>query len=217
MRENLIFRNDSTSELQSVEITKEYVDMINKVKSKTGLGLDQLDNHSEDDYIDFLEVSVQPDAEEPFLTVFQEEKETPEPQTVSKPVKVIPKQSQSYSQADPPSNASLLETQMNHTPLTLINSSKRKANDDNLQINAKRSKSNLESFFHDMAEITKKFPAEVQSSVQKDICETLEGIEKKYSEKVLQKDINLTNLSMLPKMILIPCSMIDKKTAKNSF
>ena len=76
----------------------------------------------------------------------------------------------------------------------------------------KQMKSGLELFFESMAQTVKKLPSKVQSDIKLDICRIVTEAEVRFSNQLFEDNDEETIPApgLIPKLVLIPCSMIDK-------
>ncbi|XP_033216433.1 uncharacterized protein LOC117172522 [Belonocnema kinseyi] len=78
----------------------------------------------------------------------------------------------------------------------------------------KQIKSGLELFFDSMAQTVKKLPSKVQADIKLDICRIVTEAEVRFSKRLLEETDEETggpDSGLIPKLVLIPCSMIDKQ------
>lgn len=77
----------------------------------------------------------------------------------------------------------------------------------------KQIKSGLELFFDSMAQTVKKLPSKVQADIKLDICRIVTEAEVRFSKRLLEDTDEETapDSGLIPKLVLIPCSMIDKQ------
>ena len=76
----------------------------------------------------------------------------------------------------------------------------------------KESKSSLELFFDSMAQTVKKLPTKVQADIKMNICRIVTEAEVRFSNRLLENkdEDSVPQSGLIPKLVLIPCSMIDK-------
>lgn len=99
-----------------------------------------------------------------------------------------------------------------------------KNNDKNSETNfeqvylAPENKSSIELFFESMAQTVKKLPPKAQADIKLNICKIVTEAEVEYvnsGQNAAQNTQKLLKSSaVLPKMVLIPCNMLDKKDSK---
>ncbi|XP_020278405.1 uncharacterized protein LOC109852041 [Pseudomyrmex gracilis] len=79
-------------------------------------------------------------------------------------------------------------------------------------------KSSIELFFESMAQTVKKLPPKAQADIKLNICKIVTEAEVEYVNSGQNAAKNTQHLvkssSVLPKMVLIPCNMLDKKDSK---
>ncbi|XP_015605714.1 uncharacterized protein LOC107272755 [Cephus cinctus] len=105
------------------------------------------------------------------------------------------------------------------TPTTpLKGSSSLKLQDTNLDhmYLAPEGKSSIELFFNSMAQTVKKLPAKVQADIKMEICKIVTEAEVRYSTRNMPQSTQqfIAPPGMIPKLVLIPCSMIDGQNNK---
>lgn len=94
-----------------------------------------------------------------------------------------------------------------------------KDNDGNLEqiYLAPESKSSIELFFDSMAQTVKKLPPKAQADIKMNICKIVTEAEVRYSAQNVPQSTRqfITPPGMIPKLVLIPCDMIDNQNGKD--
>ncbi|GAB1861706.1 FAD-dependent oxidoreductase domain-containing protein 1 [Camponotus japonicus] len=108
------------------------------------------------------------------------------------------------------------------TPSTLTSPTKKsssaKDNDPNFEqvYLAPESKSSIELFFDSMAQTVKKLPPKAQADIKMNICKIVTETEIQYSGQSKPQSTQqfVAPPGMIPKLVLIPCNMIDNQNVK---
>lgn len=81
---------------------------------------------------------------------------------------------------------------------------------------APEGKSGIELFFDSMAQTVKRLPAKAQADIKMEICKLVTEAEVKYSGQTVAQNTQqfIAPPGMIPKLVLIPCSMIDNANNK---
>lgn len=81
---------------------------------------------------------------------------------------------------------------------------------------APEGKSGIELFFDSMAQTVKRLPAKAQADIKMEICKLVTEAEVKYSKQTATQNTQqfIAPPGMIPKLVLIPCSMIDNANNK---
>lgn len=87
---------------------------------------------------------------------------------------------------------------------------KKLENEISVEDDEKLMKSSLELFFDSMAQTVKKLPSKAQADIKLDICRIVTEAETRFSKNIQGKNKEIGKNSGIPKLVLIPCSMIDK-------
>lgn len=94
-----------------------------------------------------------------------------------------------------------------------------KDNDSNFEqvYLAPESKSSIELFFDSMAQTVKKLPPKAQADIKMNICKIVTEAEVRYSGQNMPQSTQqfITPPGMIPKLVLIPCNMIDNQNGKD--
>lgn len=109
------------------------------------------------------------------------------------------------------------------TPNTLASptkgSSNAKDNDPNFEqvYLAPESKSSIELFFDSMAQTVKKLPPKAQADIKMNICKIVTETEVQYSGQSKPQSTQqfIAPPGMIPKLVLVPCNMIDNQNVKD--
>lgn len=82
---------------------------------------------------------------------------------------------------------------------------------------APEGKTGIELFFDSMAETVKRLPHKAQADIKMDICKIITEAEVKYSGRNRPQSTQqfITPPGMIPKLVLIPCNMIDNQNSKS--
>lgn len=82
---------------------------------------------------------------------------------------------------------------------------------------APESKSSIELFFDSMAQTVKKLPPKAQADIKMNICKIVTETEVRYSgqNKPQSTQQFIAPPGMIPKLVLIPCNMIDNQNVKD--
>jgi len=75
----------------------------------------------------------------------------------------------------------------------------------------------IELFFDSMAQTVKKLPPKAQADIKMHICKLVTEAEMQYSNQSVPQSTQqfIAPPGMIPKLVLIPCNMIDNQNAKN--
>lgn len=75
----------------------------------------------------------------------------------------------------------------------------------------------IDLFFDSMAQTVKKLPPKVQADLKMHICKLVTEAEVRYSGQNMPQSTQqfIAPRGMIPKLVLIPCNMIDKQEAKD--
>ncbi|XP_046748784.1 uncharacterized protein LOC124412710 [Diprion similis] len=268
----LKFPYESDYQPQCVELSEEYIQDINAGDNNTEGLLEQLEDRTDDDFTEYLEVLEETTAD-PILDESEDQKiemledsnsfqqiansnemqqvivTTPIQQIESKFRKIRPKRAKYEHQptVDVSNTYSILKNSNQNTgnliipstsangsttgPIFLRNSTvlptpvspTKNANDIKLtETNidqvylAPEGKSSIELFFDSMAETVKKLPAKAQADIKMEICKLVTEAEVKYSGQTSTQNTQqfIAPPGMIPKLVLIPCSMIDNANNK---
>lgn len=89
------------------------------------------------------------------------------------------------------------------------------ANTDQVYL-APEGKTGIELFFDSMAQTVKRLPAKAQADIKMEICKLVTEAEVKYSKQTATQNTQqfIAPPGMIPKLVLIPCSMIDNANNK---
>lgn len=81
---------------------------------------------------------------------------------------------------------------------------------------APEGKSSIELFFDSMAQTVKRLPPKAQADIKMDICKIVTEAELRYSGRITPQSTQqfIAPPGMIPKLVLIPCSMIDGQNHK---
>lgn len=94
-----------------------------------------------------------------------------------------------------------------------------KDNDSNFEqvYLAPESKSSIELFFDSMAQTVKKLPPKAQADIKMNICKIVTETEVQYSGQSKPQSTQqfIAPPGMIPKLVLIPCNMIDNQNIKD--
>lgn len=234
------------------ELTKEYIDEINKTTPE-GL-LEQLEDPSEEDY-KYMEVLEETSGEQEEDTIevlennedslitqstkTQEQKRCLVTQRDSDATSYVPQKKK--FQTTLPNVASVPckrpktssknnddtslknNTDTSSTFLTSKQLSKELKNDKDSETNYEQiyltseNKSSIELFFESMAQTVKKLPRKAQADIKLNICKIVTEAEVEYvsSSGTEQNTQSIfKSPAALPKLVLIPCNMLDKKDKK---
>lgn len=82
---------------------------------------------------------------------------------------------------------------------------------------APESKSSIELFFESMAQTVKKLPPKAQADIKMNICKIVTETEVRYSGQSKPQSTQqfIAPPGMIPKLVLIPCNMIDNQNVKD--
>jgi len=82
---------------------------------------------------------------------------------------------------------------------------------------APESKSSIELFFDSMAQTVKKLPPKAQADIKMNICKIVTEAEVRYSGQNVPQSTQqfIAPPGMIPKLVLIPCDMIDNQNSKD--
>jgi len=82
---------------------------------------------------------------------------------------------------------------------------------------APESKSSIELFFDSMAQTVKKLPPKAQADIKMNICKIVTEAEIRYSGQNVPQSTQqfIAPPGMIPKLVLIPCDMIDNQNSKD--
>lgn len=144
------------------------------------------------------------------------------------------KASNSYNKSPPfkTNNASALDTSTVFSPIFITSpltpstltsptkgSNNAKDNDANFEqvYLAPESKSSIELFFDSMAQTVKKLPPKAQADIKMNICKIVTETEVRYSGQSKPQSTQqfIAPPGMIPKLVLIPCNMIDNQNIKD--
>lgn len=247
----LKFPYESDYQPQSIELTEDYIQDINAGGiSSEGL-LEQLEDHNDEDYSEYLEVLEETTAD-PILDRDSMElndngdggaknvevEEIPQTdidiyaqQIQSKYRKIRPKKMK-VEQLEVPSTYSILKTspfkgKTVETPIFVTtqatsNPTKNTSKVEDAQNNydqvylAPEGKSSIEIFFDSMAQTVKRLPPKAQADIKMNICKIVTEAELRYSGRNTPQSTQqfITPPGMIPKLVLIPCNMIDRQNNK---
>lgn len=120
-------------------------------------------------------------------------------------------------------NTSVLDTDTAASPIVITNpntpikgpSSAKNANFEQAYL-APESKS-IELFFDSMAQTVKKLPPKAQADIKMYICKLVTEAEVRYSGQNMPQTTQqfIAPPGMIPKLVLVPCNMIDNQNTKN--
>ncbi|XP_031838077.1 uncharacterized protein LOC116429349 [Nomia melanderi] len=81
---------------------------------------------------------------------------------------------------------------------------------------APEGKSSIELFFDSMAQTVKRLPPKAQADIKMNICKIVTEAELRYSGRNTPQSTQqfIAPPGMIPKLVLIPCNMIDRQTNK---
>ncbi|XP_076377956.1 uncharacterized protein LOC117226944 [Megalopta genalis] len=81
---------------------------------------------------------------------------------------------------------------------------------------APEGKSSIELFFDSMAQTVKRLPPKAQADIKMNICKIVTEAELRYSGRSTPQSTQqfIAPPGMIPKLVLIPCNMIDRQTNK---
>ena len=81
---------------------------------------------------------------------------------------------------------------------------------------APEGKSSIELFFDSMAQTVKRLPPKAQADIKMNICKIVTEAELKYSGRNIPQSTQqfIAPPGMIPKLVLIPCNMIDGQNNK---
>ncbi|XP_076170336.1 uncharacterized protein LOC143148187 [Ptiloglossa arizonensis] len=98
---------------------------------------------------------------------------------------------------------------------TIKNSSKIENNYDQVYL-APEGKSSIELFFDSMAQTVKRLPSKAQADIKMNICKIVTEAELRYSGHNTPQSTQqfIAPPGMIPKLVLIPCNMIDAQNNK---
>lgn len=236
----LKFPYESDYQPQCVELTEEYIQDINAGGiSSEGL-LEQLEDRNDEDYSEYLEVLEEttadpvsdqsPENGENSRLVAEETQQDLENyvQIQSKYRKIRPKRIKLDSPVELPAY-SILKTspyKAAETPVFVgagenlkkpSGSPKPKDADFEQQMYlAPEGKSSIELFFDSMAQTVKRLPAKAQADIKMNICKIVTEAEVRYSGRSTPQSTQqfIAPPGMIPKLVLIPCNMIDGQANK---
>lgn len=82
---------------------------------------------------------------------------------------------------------------------------------------APESKSSIELFFDSMAQTVKKLPPKAQADIKMNICKIVTETEVRYSGQSKPQSTQqfIAPPGMIPKLVLVPCNMIDNQNVKD--
>ncbi|XP_012059338.1 PREDICTED: transcription factor Adf-1 [Atta cephalotes] len=104
------------------------------------------------------------------------------------------------------------------TSITLVKeSNSMKNNDTNKQVHLASESKSIELFFDSMAQAVKKLPPKAQADIKMHICKLVTEAEVQYSGLSTTQSTQqfIAPPGMIPKLILIPCNMLDNQNGKN--
>ncbi|XP_076233985.1 uncharacterized protein LOC143178931 [Calliopsis andreniformis] len=247
----LKFPYESDYQPQSIELTEDYIQDINAGGiSSEGL-LEQLEDHNDEDYSEYLEVLEETTADpildrdsmelndnedEVIKSVETEETaqndiDTYAQQIQSKYRKIRPKKMK-VEPVEVPTTYSILKTssfknKAVETPIFVATSAtnsptKSTSKADDTQNNydqmylAPEGKSSIEIFFDSMAQTVKRLPPKAQADIKMNICKIVTEAELRYSRRNTPHSTQqfIAPPGMIPKLVLIPCNMIDSQNNK---
>ena len=243
----LKFPYESDYQLQSIELSEDYIQDINAGGiSSEGL-LEQLEDRNDEDYSEYLEVLEETTAD-PVLDrdsmesndndgvvksaeveeVTQNDIDTYAQQIQSKYRKIRPKKMK-VEPLEVPATYSILKTSpfkgktvdssIFVTTPTANSPIKNSSKADDIQGNnydqvylAPEGKSSIEIFFDSMAQTVKRLPPKAQADIKMNICKIVTEAELQYSGRNTPQSTQqfIAPPGMIPKLVLIPCNMIDK-------
>ncbi|XP_078043132.1 uncharacterized protein LOC144473276 isoform X1 [Augochlora pura] len=246
----LKFPYESDYQPQSIELTEDYIQDINAGGiSSEGL-LEQLEDHNDEDYSEYLEILEETTAD-PILSQDSMELtdngdsrvKNVEEETLVNDIDMYTQQIQSkYRKIRPkkvkveptevPTTYSILKTSpfQNRTVNTPIFVTTSVADSPNKTVHkvddtrnnydqvylAPEGKSSIELFFDSMAQTVKRLPPKAQADIKMNICKIVTEAELRYSGRSTPQSTQqfIAPPGMIPKLVLIPCNMIDRQTNK---
>nr|XP_050867437.1 uncharacterized protein LOC127071799 isoform X3 [Vespula vulgaris] len=234
----LKFPYESDYQPQSIELSEEYIQDINAGGiSSEGL-LEQLEDRNDEDYSEYLEVLEETTADpvlvdtEPLEMLHTSNQQLAEniqldneqieqhdavdayiQQIQSKYRKIKPKRLkvEDPSSAEVP-NISSTTTTTPPTPMKGLNNIQEDGERNLEQVYlAPESKSSIELFFDSMAQTVKRLPPKAQADIKMNICKIVTEAEVRFSGQNTQRTQRfVAPRGMIPKLVLIPCNMIDQ-------
>lgn len=102
------------------------------------------------------------------------------------------------------------------TPVKKVNNEKDSDSSYEQIYVAPESKSSIELFFDSMAQTMKKLPPKAQADIKMNICKIVTEAEVQYSDQNTSRSTQqfIAPPGMIPKLVLIPCNMIDNQDNK---
>lgn len=231
----LRFPYESDYQPQCVELTEEYIQDINAGGISSECLLEQLEDRNDEDYSEYLEVLEEttadpisdqsPENGENFrleAESSQQELDNYAPNQ-SKYRKIRPKRMKLDPSVELPAYSILKSSPYKSTensifvagPETMKSVGSPKAKDaefDQQMYLAPEGKSSIELFFDSMAQTVKRLPPKAQADIKMNICKIVTEAEVRYSGGNTQQFI--APPGMIPKLVLIPCNMIDGQANK---
>lgn len=221
---------------QVVELSEDYVKEINAGRiSSEGL-LEQLEDQNDEDYTDYLEVLEETNADpimgsetidldpgnRSIAAVLESQAiDDYARQIQSKFRKIRPKRSKDETAESNDYQAK--SNEVNQTPVSAeivptfaseTIKSKKEAIIDSICFSPTY-KSSLELFFESMAQSVKRLPRKVQADIKMEICKIVTEAELKYSGRNVRSTQQfIAPPGMIPKLVLVPCNMIDHRRKK---
>lgn len=221
---------------QCVELSDEYIDDINSTGMNCDSLLEQLEDRSDEDYSEYLEVledttadSVLPGGSHVIATLdgtyYQTTDNNCEPENIDYDEtiqsKYIEIQSSKNIKIDDDNNT--IETndvvyQNNTMPIIIEtrtvddtnNIICRNDDDENTSLLAKSPpRTGVELFFSSMAQTVKTLPPKAQAEIKLNVCRIVTAAETKYLKNKTTITQFMAPPGMIPKLVLIPCNMID--------
>lgn len=113
-------------------------------------------------------------------------------------------------------DATILTTNASILPMKKVNSTKNSDTDLDNIYSPSETKTSLELFFDSMAQTVKKLPPKAQADIKMNICKIVTEAEIQYSgQKPSQSRQFIVPSGTIPKLVLIPCNMIDNENKNN--
>ncbi|XP_044018729.1 uncharacterized protein LOC122859320 [Aphidius gifuensis] len=222
---------------QCVELSDEYIDDINSTGMNCDSLLEQLEDRSDEDYSEYLEV-LEDTTDDPVLpsgshviatldgTFYQTSDNNGEHENIDYDETIQSKyiEIQSSKNIKIHNDNNVNETndnvcQNNTMPIIIetrtvddTNNIICQNNDDEntLSLMVKsQPKTSLELFFDSMAQTVKTLPPKAQAEIKLNVCRIVTAAETKYLKNKTTITQFIAPPGMIPKLVLIPCSMID--------
>ncbi|XP_078043133.1 uncharacterized protein LOC144473276 isoform X2 [Augochlora pura] len=225
----LKFPYESDYQPQSIELTEDYIQDINAGGiSSEGL-LEQLEDHNDEDYSEYLEILEETTAD-PILSQDSMELtdngdsrvKNVEEETLVNDIDMYTQQIQSkYRKIRPKKNRTVntpifVTTSVADSPNKTVHKVDDTRNNYDQVYLAPEGKSSIELFFDSMAQTVKRLPPKAQADIKMNICKIVTEAELRYSGRSTPQSTQqfIAPPGMIPKLVLIPCNMIDRQTNK---